>query len=194
MNLHEIKSIVEALIFVSQEPLTAEKIIEILSNDVCPEEIDLIIKELNNEYKKNNKKFKIVKAAGGFITKTTEDVDSFIIKLLHNKGKISLSNAALEVLSIIIFKQPITRSEISKLRGTNSDGIVSNLLDKKLVKIVGKSKELNRALLIGTDKNLLIKLGLDSLEDIPNLKELREMLEKSAETSSKKDLEEDENG
>ncbi|MFZ1320785.1 MAG: SMC-Scp complex subunit ScpB [Ignavibacteria bacterium] len=175
----EIKNIVEALIFASEEEITTRQIKEITDSSgvrISVKDIESSIDSLNEDYRTFNKSFEIVQIAGGYSFSTKKEYGRFVGKLFEEKQKKKLSQSALETLSIIAYKQPITRNEIEFVRGVNVDYIVNSLLERDLIKIHGRADTPGRPILYATTNTFLKVLGLNSLEDLPKLKEINEIL------------------
>jgi segregation and condensation protein B len=174
-----IKNIIEALIFASDEEISVKEIKEILDGfkiDVNAKEIEGVIEELNTDYDNNKNAFEIIKIAGGYIYATKKKYAHFLGKLAAETQKKKLSQSAIETLAIIAYKQPITRSEIEFIRGVNVDYIVNSLLERDLITIKGRADGPGRPILYGTTASFLRVLGLSSLDDLPKLKEINEIL------------------
>jgi len=175
----EITNIIEAILYASEEELTVKQISEILLSfkiDLKPAEIEESIEKLNESYTANDNSFEIIKIAGGYQFATKARYAHFVGKLRTETQKKKLSQSALETLAIIAYKQPITRSNIEFIRGVNVDYIVNSLLERDLITIMGRAKSPGRPILYGTTKNFLKVLGMNSLEDLPRLKEINEIL------------------
>ena len=175
----EIRNIIEALIFASEDEISVKQIKEILDNfkiKATPTQIEDKIDELNFSYKANNNSFRIIKIAGGYQFSTNKEYALFVGKLFTEKQKKKLSQSSLETLAIIAYKQPIARSEIEFIRGVNVDYIVNSLLEKELINIIGRAETPGRPILYGTTKNFLRVIGLNSLDDLPKLREINEIL------------------
>jgi len=175
----ELKNIVESIIFASEEEVNSKQIKDIIDRSglrISIAEVEESVNELNEEYKNGNKSFEILKIAGGFSFATKKEYGRFIGKLFEDKQRKKLSPSALETLAIIAYKQPITRSEMEFIRGVNVDYIVNSLLEKEMITIHGRAEAPGRPILYGTTKNFLKVLGLNSLEDLPKLKEINEIL------------------
>ena len=176
-------SVIEALIFASDDSLSAEEIIraikEIDGEDVQinKEEIENTVNFLNNKYKENENSFRIIRIANGYLYATLEEYAKFVGFLSSERAKRRLSQAALESLSIIAYKQPITKPELESIRGVNSDYILSTLLDKNLITIKGRAESVGRPLLYGTTDEFLKYFGLNSLSDLPKPRELEEIMQ-----------------
>lgn len=175
----ELKNIVESIIFASEDEVSSKQIKDIIDRSglrISIAEVEESVNELNDEYKNGNKSFEILKIAGGFSFATKKEYGRFIGKLFEDKQRKKLSPSALETLAIIAYKQPITRSEMEFIRGVNVDYIVNSLLEKEMITIHGRADAPGRPILYGTTKNFLKVLGLNSLEDLPKLKEINEIL------------------
>ncbi|RIK71209.1 SMC-Scp complex subunit ScpB, partial [candidate division KSB1 bacterium] len=137
MNLSELKPIVEALVFASDAPVTLERIQETLE-DTDAAVIEQVVEELNREYAESGRSFFIRKVGGGYHISTKPEFHSWIKKLFFGRQKYRLTQASMETLAIIAFKQPISRVDIAQIRGVNSDAVVGTLMERKLVTIAGR--------------------------------------------------------
>ncbi len=173
---NRLKEIIESLIFISLEPLTLKKIKSILA-DFPAEDIEKAISELLAFYATNDRGIQIVQSAGGYIFSTKPEHDPWVKRLLQVERKNRLSSAALETLSAIAYHQPMTLAEISALRGVDSSHTLKTLLQKKLVKIVGRKKSPGNPLVYRTTDKFLNYFGLNSLDDLPTPEELARILE-----------------
>ncbi|TRZ51750.1 SMC-Scp complex subunit ScpB [bacterium] len=174
-----IKNIVEALLFASEEELTLKDIKEILDSfkiNSKINEIESSITELNKDYNNSGNAFEIIKLAGGFQFATRKKFAHFVGKLSAEVQRKNLSQSAIETLAIVAYKQPITRSEIEFIRCVNVDYIVNSLLERDLISIKGRADGPGRPILYGTTANFLKVLGLYSLEDLPKLREINDIL------------------
>ena len=171
------KSIIEVLLFASPEPLTQNKLNKILFE----ERINLkdVVEELNISYKKQNKGLVIENIAGGYQLLSHPQYHVFIQRLLDKNKKVRLSKAGLEVLSIIAYKQPLTRVEIESIRGVDCGGVIRKLIEREMVTIKGRDCGVGRALLYGTSQKFLEGFGLNQISDLPNLKEIDKLLNNS---------------
>lgn len=172
----ELKSIIESLIFVSQEPLSLEKIKAALP-DFSAGEIELAIQEVVQYYSQNDRGIHISKAAGGYLFATRPEFDPYIRQLLRSERKNRLSRAAMETLSTVAYHQPITLAEISALRSVDSSHSLKTLLQKRLVKIVGRKKSPGKPLIYRTSNRFLSYFGLESLKDLPSEEEIAKILD-----------------
>lgn len=169
---------IEALIFVSEEPLQLEDMQATLQNlleiELSLDEISEALASLQARYSSPDFAFEIIEVAGGFEFYSKPSYNSVVNALLKHKSKKKLSRAALETLSIIAYKQPVTRRELEKIRGVSCDYAVNKLLEKDLIEIKGRSEELGRPLIYGTSEQFMRHFGLKSMKELPKLKELQE--------------------
>jgi len=165
------KALIEALIFVSGEPIGIREIQKI--TDIGEEEISAAVTELVEQYRESGGGFYLVEVANGYQFVTRPEYAHWIRKLRKTTTSAKLSMPALETLSIIAYKQPITKVEIEQLRGVNSDGVIKSLLEKRLIKILGKKEVPGKPLLYGTTREFLQYFGLKDLSELPTLKELQ---------------------
>jgi segregation and condensation protein B len=172
----DIQNIIEALIFVSIEPLTLDKIKDILT-EFQSEEIENALKELLHKYSENQRGIQIIKVSGGYLFATIKEYDEYVKRLFKDEKKQKLSKEALETLSAIAYHQPMTLAEISAIRGVDASHCLKTLLEKKLIKIVGRKKSPGKPLIYRTTKNFLAYFGLNSIEDLPSKKEIEKILE-----------------
>ena len=175
MKNSEVKSIIEALLFASPAPLNQAKINTVFN----PETYVLkdIINALNKQYLKEKHAFEIQQVAGGFQLVSKKEYEIFIRRMLSKSGKLTLSNAALDCLAIIAYRQPISRYEIEAVRGVDSSGVIKTLLGRELVKIKGRDSGPGRPLLYKTPNKFLEYFGINRLSDLPKLKEISELIE-----------------
>lgn len=182
-----LKHIVEALIFASSDPISVESIQDIfqgLGEDGKPRrvesmEIATAVEELNREYDQQGTAYRILKVAGGFQFATLPQYAEWVGRLYEEKARRKLSQAALETLAIIAYKQPVTRAEVEDLRGVDIASVLAALLEKNLIKIVGRKEVPGRPFLYGTTEKFLEHFGLKALSDLPQVGEIRELVEKA---------------
>ena len=166
-----VESVIEAVLFASDEPLTVERLANIVGTSV--KQIRRNVKNLNDKYEANNNAFRIEQIAGGYQMLTLSPYNRWLQKLLRARSESKLSPAALETLAIIAYKQPVIRTDIEAIRGVAVGEIVRGLMYKGLVKIVGRAEVLGRPMLYGTTKKFLEVFGLNSLKDLPKIEELK---------------------
>ena len=187
-----VESVLEAVLFASDEPLSAKRLANIAETGT--KQVRGHIKALNGKYRSNQNAFRIEKIAGGFQMMTLPPYNAWLRKLLKARSSSKLSNAAMETLAIIAYKQPIIRADIEAIRGVAAGEMIRSLMYKGLVKIVGRAEILGRPMLYGTTKKFLEVFGLNTLKDLPTIEELQKPKEKKAEkkeeTASEEDSEE----
>ncbi|HID11635.1 MAG TPA: SMC-Scp complex subunit ScpB [Candidatus Latescibacteria bacterium] len=178
MDLEEVKRakpIVEALLFASEGPLLLGRLKALLNVD--PEVIVKAVDRLNREYWETGRAFLIVEVAGGFQMATRSQFAPWVRKLV-GRSEARLSRAAFEVLAIVAYRQPVTRQEVEAIRGVNSGSVLAGLLQRSLVRIVGRSDAPGKPLLYGTTRKFLQTFGLRSLDDLPKPEEVEEMVQR----------------
>ena len=175
-------SIIEALIFSSDEPISGQELVKAIKGidgedmQVSDKEIGKCVEELNLVYEEKGSAFQIIKLAGGYLFATRSEYAKYVGFLSSEKSKRRLSQAALETLAIIAYKQPITKPELETIRGVNSDYILNTLLEKNLVAISGRAETIGRPLLYTTTTEFLKYFGLDKLSDLPKPREIEEIM------------------
>ena len=169
----ENQKIIESLFFVSTVPLVQKDLIKVFGVKNVPD-LEKEVSNLNNLYKQNS--FYIKPIGDGFMMVSKKDFEPYISKLIPSK-KLMLSNAALEVLAIIAYKQPIPRIEIETIRGVDCKGVLKNLLSKNLIKIQGRDDSIGKALLYKTTDDYLKHFGINNLNDMPTPDEVSELVE-----------------
>ncbi|MFH1189108.1 MAG: SMC-Scp complex subunit ScpB [Candidatus Omnitrophota bacterium] len=172
MDREEAKRIVEALLFVSDKPVSIDTLKDVLK-DIEPTQVREVIVELNNEYSASCRSFSVKEIAGGF-QMLTDPIYSRWISALYKKGSDRLTGPSLETLAIIAYKQPLTRADIEVIRGVNVDGVLRTLEERGLVKTKGRLDAPGRPILYVTTNEFLQHFGLRSLDELPNLKEFQE--------------------
>ncbi|MDD5428258.1 MAG: SMC-Scp complex subunit ScpB [Candidatus Omnitrophica bacterium] len=172
MEKEQSRKIIEALLFVSDKPVSIDALKDVLK-EVEPTEIRSIIEELNGEYSSSGRSFAIKEIAGGF-QMLTDPVYSRWISALYKRPPDRLTGPSLETLAIIAYKQPLTRSQIELIRGVNVDGVLRTLEDRNLIRSRGKLDAPGRPILYGTTTEFLQHFGLKSLDELPKLREFQE--------------------
>ncbi len=170
----DLKGIIEALLFVSRDPLTLEKITAVLAGP-SKETVQHAMKALRHGYDREDRGMHIAELAGGYLMMTQPDCAPWIAKLNAIKASAKVSRSALETLAVIAYRQPIVRADIERLRGVETSGVLRTLLDQKLIRIVGRKDIPGRPILYGTSKTFLRKFGLRDLRDLPPLREFNEL-------------------
>lgn len=169
-----LKSAIEALLFISGSPLSLERLVGVFE-DASPEEIEAQLQSLKQDYITRGAGIMLAEVAGGYQLVTRPENATWIRKFKAVKVSTKLSRPALETLAIIAYKQPITRTEIELVRGVNIGGIARNLMERRLVKIVGKKDVPGKPMLYGTTPEFLQYFGLKDLTALPTLKEFQEL-------------------
>ncbi len=172
MDRQEAKRIIEALLFVSDKPVSLDALKDVLK-DIESTNIRTLIEELNQEYSSSGRSFAVKEIAGGF-QMLTDPIYSKWISALYKRPPDRLTGPSLETLAIVAYKQPITRAEIEAIRGVNVDGVLRTLEDRNLIRTRGRMDAPGRPILYGTTAEFLQHFGLVSLEELPRLKEFQE--------------------
>lgn len=176
-------SVIEALIFSSDEPLSSGEIIRAVKGidgediQISQSDIESCINELNKKYEEGNLAFRIIEIANGFLFASMKEYAKYIGFMSSEKSKRRLSQAALETLAIIAYKQPITKPELETIRGVNSDYILNTLLEKKLITITGRAESVGRPLLYVTTEEFLKYFALNKITDLPKPREIDEIMQ-----------------
>jgi segregation and condensation protein B len=169
----KLEYIIESLLFVSETPLTVDQLKGILEN-VDTTAIKTAIEELTNEYAQRNGGFVLRQVAGGYQFRTQERFNQWIKRLVKPSAP-RLSKAALETLAIIAYNQPIIRSDIEHIRGVDSGGVIRMLMERKLIRVLGRKEIPGRPLIYATTKHFLEVFELKDLKDLPTPKEIEEL-------------------
>ncbi len=176
--LEFLRNHIEALIFCATKPISLTEIRNCLSEmfdaDVSEEDIQQAVSELLEKYENDEFSFQIYQIAKGYQFLTKPAYKASISILLKQQSKKRLSTAALETLSIIAYKQPVTKAEIEQIRGVGCDYAIQKLLEKALISILGKDDTVGKPLLYGTSNQFMEYFGINSLEDLPTLKDFRQ--------------------
>jgi segregation and condensation protein B len=170
----ELKAIVEALIFASPEPLTPKMLFKLLA-DEPKEDVTDTIAALKTDYE-SRPGLQFVEVAGGYQIVTRSELHEWVRRLFHERSTQKLTVQGLETLSVIAYKQPITALEIGEIRGVNTSGVLTTLLERHLIKIVGRKNVVGRPFLYSTTKEFLIRFGLNDLGDLPKIEDMAEAL------------------
>ena len=174
MELSQLKAVIESLIFASPEPITPRMLNRLL-NDEPKEDVQAALKALQADYVDRGG-LHIAEVAGGFQITTRPEYHEWVRRLFHERSAAKLSVAALETLSVIAYKQPVTAAEIGEIRSVNTSGVLSTLLERHLIKIVGRKNVIGRPFLYGTTKEFLIRFGLNDLNDLPKIEDMAQQL------------------
>jgi segregation and condensation protein B len=170
----ELKAILEALIFASPDPLTPKAIYKLLDAE-RKEDVKAALDQLKKDYDRPGG-LQLVEVAGGYQIVTRPDLHEWVRRLFHERSTQKLSVQSLETLAVIAYKQPITALEITEVRGVNTSGVLNTLLERHLIKIVGRKQVVGRPFLYATTKEFLIRFGLNDLSDLPKVEDMAEAL------------------
>ena len=170
----ELKPIIEALIFASPDPLTPKSLFQLLDGEPT-EDVEQALEALRADYEQRGG-LQMVQVAGGYQICTRPELHEWVRRLFHEQSKQRLSVQALETLAVIAYKQPITGPEIAEIRGVNTAGVVSTLLERRLVKVIGRKPVVGRPFLYATTREFLNRFGLADLGDLPKVEEMAEAL------------------
>lgn len=170
MDGARLRAIVEALVFAAEEPLTLDDL-EDLFPDEGRDTLQTALDDVAALWESADRGLQVIRVAGGYRMTTRSELGEWVRALFRSRHRRRLSPAALETLAIVAYRQPITTPEIQAIRGTDPVGVLQNLLDKKLLRVVGRKKVVGKPILYGTTPEFLSHFGLDSLSDLPTLEE-----------------------
>ncbi len=173
MEPQEASGIIESLLFAAEKSVSVEQIKEVLE-EVDSKSIQGLIKNLQDEYESQGRSFQISEVGGGFRMSTRPQFGPWLKKFYKVRHRERLTAASLETLSIIAYKQPVIRSEIESIRGVDVAGVLHNLLEKRLIRVMGRKMILGRPLIYGTTDEFLEHFGLRALSELPKMEELKE--------------------
>lgn len=171
----QLKAIIEALVFASPEPLTPRTLFRVLS-DEPKEDVQAALTALEADYDRREGGLHLVRVAGGYQITSRPELHDWMRRLFHERTTQRLSVPALETLSVVAYRQPVTAVEITEIRGVNTSGVLSTLLERHLIKIVGRKNVVGRPFLYGTTREFLIRFGLKDLADLPRIEDMVEAL------------------
>lgn len=172
MDIHDLTPLVEAMIFAADGPIKAERVAEAI--DVPLADVKAAIEALEADYAEHPRGFFLQEVAGGYQLRTLPEYADFLRKLGQSRP-FRFSRPALETLAIIAYRQPVTRSEIEYLRGVDSGSVLKTLLEKRLVRILGKKDVPGKPMIYGTTREFLELFGLPDLSSLPTLSEFSEL-------------------
>jgi segregation and condensation protein B len=172
-NAAERIAIIEALIFVSEEPLSVKTMAEVLRED--RELVEVAVAELAKEFNERNGGLQLRELAGGWQFATRPEYHEHVRAYLKSRPSAKLSIASLETLAVIAYKQPVTVPEILEIRGVQSPSSIKTLLDKKLIVAKGRKETVGRPMMYGTSKDFLIQFGLKDLSELPSMEDFQDL-------------------
>ena len=172
MSEPPLKTIIEAILFASDEPVSDDRLADAAGEDVTVGAVRGAVQELQSDYTAAGRGFTIEEIAGGWQLLTRPEFSKYLRKLVKARLEARFTQAALETLSIIAYKQPVTRAEVEDIRGVACSDMIRTLMEKGLVRVVGRSDQLGHALLYGTTRKFLTSFGLASVKDLPDSKQI----------------------
>jgi segregation and condensation protein B len=172
MSETPLKTIIEAILFASDQPVSADRLADAAGEDVAVGMVKKAVEELLADYDAQGRAFTIEEVAGGYQLFTRPEYNKYLKPLVRARQQARLTQAALETLAIIAYKQPVARAEVEDIRGVACGDMIRALMEKGLVRIAGRSEQIGRALLYGTTKKFLQAFGLSSVKDLPSDKQL----------------------
>jgi len=177
--LSGLKGILEGILFVSGEPLSVDRMLGVVEG-VSRAELVSALQALQADYAVEGRGLQLVEVAGGFQIATRPDCAPWIKRLERAKEGARLSRSAMETLAIVAYKQPVVRAEIEQIRGVDSAGVLKTLLERRLIRIVGRKDAPGRPILYGTTRQFLQAFGLKDLADLPALRDIKELKDAEA--------------
>lgn len=171
----ELMALVEALIFVADEPITAKLLAEVLDEE--RESIEAAIEEVVREYAERGSGLQLREIAGGWQLATRTELHDEVRKFLRTRPSAKLSLASLETLAVIAYKQPVTVPEILEIRGVQSASAIKTLLDKRLIVAKGRKEAVGRPMMYGTSKEFLVQFGLKDLSELPSIEDFEDLVQ-----------------
>lgn len=172
--MSDLKPIVEALIFASPEPVTLKALCKLLDTEPR-EDVEAAIAGLRADYERPGG-LQVVEVAGGYQIVTRPEFHEWVRRLFHERTTQKLSVASLETLAVIAYRQPVTAPEIAEIRGVNTAGVLGTLVDRKLIKIVGRKQVVGRPFMYGTTREFLERFGLNDIIDLPKVEDMSELM------------------
>ena len=170
----ELMATIEALIFASPEPMSLKQLTKLLDGEP-KEDVKAALDAVRARYDRPGG-LQLVEVAGGYQIVTRPELHEWVRRLFHERTTQKLSVAALETLAVIAYKQPVTAPEIAEIRGVNTSGVLATLIDRKLVRIVGRKPVVGRPFMYGTTREFLERFGLNDLSDLPKVEDMSELL------------------
>lgn len=173
--MNELKAALEAILFVSNEPVTLDSLVDLFGEDE-KENILAQLDEIKRALEANVGGFMLEQTAGGWRLASRPEHDSILKKYFAKKGESRLSIAALETLAIIAYRQPVTAPEISDIRGVNSNAVLRTLLDRRMIRVSGRKEVVGSPFLYRTTREFLVHFGLNDIRDMPRLEEFGDLI------------------
>lgn len=174
MRREDIKNIIESVMFAYSDPISVKELNYIINEDLASKEIEFMLHSLMEEYEENNRGIQIIKLEDKYQMCTNKEYASFIKKVLEPKKKKSLSQATLETLTIVAYKQPITKVEIEDIRGVKCDKVLQTLLENELIVEAGRLNRIGKPIIYKTTNEFLKLLSIEKLEDLPPIENYKD--------------------
>ena len=174
-DFDELKSIIESLIFASPDPVSLKVIVKTIDSEP-PEHVEEALASVCQEWKERSGGLQLVEVAGGYQIVTKPELHEWVRRLFHEHSKKRISIPALETLAVVAYRQPVTGPEITEIRGVNTSGVLGTLVERHLVKVVGRRAVIGRPFLYATTREFLDRFGLKDLEDLPKVEDMAEAL------------------
>lgn len=174
MRREDIKNIIEAIMFAYSEPITIKELNNAINEELSPKEIEFMLNALIQEYKTNNRGVQIIKLEDKYQMCTNKEYADFVKNILEPKKKKTLSQATLETLTIIAYKQPITKVEVEEIRGVKCDRAIQVLLENELIYEAGRLERIGKPIVYKTTSEFLRLLNIEKLEDLPAIDKYEE--------------------
>ena len=174
-DFRELQSIIEALIFASPDPVSLKVLVKTIDSEP-PEHVEEALASICREWKERAGGLQLVEVAGGYQIVTKPEFHEWVRRLFHEHSKQRLSIPALETLAVVAYRQPVTGPEIADIRGVNTSGVLGTLVERRLVKVVGRRAVIGRPFLYATTREFLDRFGLSDLEDLPKVEDMADAL------------------
>lgn len=175
LGVEQLTAIIEALVFASPEPLAPRALFRLLA-DEPREDVQAALDALESTWAARGGGLQLVHVAGGYQITTRPELHDWMRRLFHERSTQRLSVAALETLAVVAYRQPVTAAEINEIRGVNAAGVLSTLLERHLIRIVGRKNVVGRPFLYGTTREFLVRFGLKDLSELPRIEDLAQAL------------------
>ena len=175
MDLSEAKFVVEAVIFAADGPVSVDQLARVV-DDLDKDTVTQLIRELQKDYDSARRSFQIIEIANGFQMCTRTEYAPWIKRFYTTEISSRLSVSALEALAIIAYKQPVTRAEVEEVRGVNSESVIRTLLERNMIKVIGRKQAPGKPMIYGTTREFLVHFGLRDLSELPSVGEIEGML------------------
>lgn len=185
LTSEQVKPIIESLLFISGDPLTLKQIKDIIDSNLEDKVLKQWLRELQDDLDNSGRGIQLIEIAHGYRLTSKPQFAPYIQKLVIAKQNLKLTKAAIETLAVIAYKQPLLRAEIEAIRGVDSGAVLQTLMERRLIKVVGRKEVLGRPLLYGTTTEFLDQFGLKNLNDLPTIDEL---MDDESENSGTEDL------